>query len=106
MTTEIGPQAVLSTSKSATMADAVAELRKQWGNDAIKKKAHYEEKADGVKTIVRYLKIDPTNDPEGREANAILVVFMSSGGYTIRCEIDGGMTSESVCLSLSVPGGS
>ncbi len=104
MTTEIGPQAALSTSKSRSIDQAVAELRKTWGDDALKKRDHYDEKIDSVRTIVRFVKIDK-NDADDKEANDVLVVFVASGAYTIRCEIDGGMTSDTVCLGLSLPTG-
>lgn len=103
MTTDIGPSAVLSYSKTVTVDAAAAELRKAWNDDFVKAKSHYEEKTAGDKTVIRFKHFDPKEDPNAAEATDVLVVLGKSGEYTIRCETDSGLTSETVCLSLVLP---
>jgi hypothetical protein len=105
MTTEIGPQAVIGYSKTTTVDAATTDLRKAWNDDFVKKKSHYDEKVVGGKTIIRFKHFDPKEDPNALEGNDVLVVMGKSGEYTVRCEIDAGMTAESVCMSLVLPPG-
>jgi hypothetical protein len=105
MTTEIGPQAVIGYSKTTTVDAATTDLRKAWNDDFVKKKSHYEEKVVGDKTVIRFKHFDPKEDPNALEGNDVIVVMGKSGDYTVRCEIDAGMTAESVCMSLVLPSG-
>jgi hypothetical protein len=105
MTTEIGPQAVLSYSKTISVDTAKTDLRKAWNDDFVKAKSHYEEKVVGDKTVIKFKHFDPKEDPNATEANDVLVVIGKSGDYTVRCEIDAGMTNPDVCMSLVLPPG-
>jgi hypothetical protein len=102
MSIEIGRMATVSYAKMPLDA-ALKDIRKVWGDESLKPKTHYEEKQDGAKTVIRYKSYDPEEDRDAKETIDVVVVFAKSGDFAVRCEIDGGMTEEKVCLDLVLP---
>lgn len=102
-TSSIGAGASLSTSRTKSVEDTVKEVRDAWGTDALKERSQYKEETDSGRTILRFKRFDPKDDPKATEAKDVVVVVAKSGDTTLRCEVSGDMSPPSVCLSLVVP---
>lgn len=103
VTSLIGPMASISTSRTLSLESAIAELRGLWGGADVKERSKYAEEIDGARTIIRYRAFDARADPEAKEGKDILVVLGRSGDMTLRCLVQGELSSPEVCLSLVLP---
>src|SRR5262249_53721742 len=106
MTAEVGTLASVSYTKQQTVKAALDELRPKAPPGATDDKAidkaraaaGYSEATDGPLTIVHMKKPD-ADSADGFVAATIAIG--ASGDFTVRCEVDGSMTPETICTTLT-----
>lgn len=102
-TQSVGAGASLSTSRTKSVEDTVKDERAQWGTDELKERSKYTEEVDAGRTILKFKRFDPKDDPKAAEAKDVVIVVAKSVDATLRCEVYGDMSPPSVCLSMVVP---
>lgn len=103
LTQSVGAGASLSTSRTKSVEETVQDERAQWGTDALKERSKYEEAVDRGRTIIKFKRFDPKDDPKAADAKDVVIVVGKSGDATLRCEVSGDMSPSSVCLTMIVP---